>query len=136
MSDKKVVRVRDCMNSEFDTIDGMETVRAALSRLRNPENKCAIVNKAHDDDEYGMLALADVGRQVLARDRSPDRVNVYEVMKKPVISVHPDMDVRYCARLFEEYRLPRAAVVENGKVIGVIAFTHLVMRGMIRDGAL
>lgn len=136
MSDKKIVRVRDCMNTEFDTIDGMETVRSALSRLKNPENKCAIVNKAHDDDEFGMLALAEVGRQVLAKDRSPDRVNVYEVMKKPVISVHPDMDVRYCARLFEQYRLPRAAVVENGQVIGVIAFTHLVMRGMIRDGAL
>jgi Mg/Co/Ni transporter MgtE len=136
MSDKKIVRVRDCMNTEFDTIDGMETVRSALSRLRNPENKCAIVNKAHPDDEFGMLALADVGRQVLATDRSPDRVNVYEVMKKPVISVHPDMDVRYCARLFEQYRMSRAAVVENGQVIGVVAFTHLVMRGMIRDGAL
>lgn len=136
MNDKKIVRVRDCMNSDFDTIDGMETIRAALSRLRNPENKCAIVNKANDNDEFGMLMLADVGRQVLARDRSPDRVNVYEVMKKPVISVHPDMDVRYCARLFEQHRLPRAAVIENGQVVGVIAFTHLVMRGMIRDGAL
>lgn len=136
MSERKVVRVRDCMNSQVDRIDGMETIRAALSRLENPENKCAIVNKAHDDDEYGMLMLSDVGREVLAADRSPDRVNVYEVMRKPVISVHPDMDVRYCARLFQQHRLPRALVVENGVVVGVVAFTHLVMRGMIRDGAL
>lgn len=141
MSDKPIVTVRECMNTRFDVLDEMQTIREALTCLQNPENKCAIVQKRDEHDEYGLLSLADVGRQVLAQGRSPDRVNVYEVAQKPVISVHADMDVRYCARLFERHRLPRAPVVEqNGstgvEVIGIVAFTHLVMRGMIKHRAL
>ncbi len=75
--------------------------------------------------------LSDIARQVLAQDRAPDRVNIYEVMSKPVIAVHPDMDIRYCARLFGRFDLSRAPVVENREVIGIVSLTDLVMKGMV-----
>ena len=34
-----------------------------------------------------MVVLSDIARQVLAKDRAPDRVNIYEIMSKPVLSV-------------------------------------------------
>jgi CBS domain-containing protein len=46
-----------------------------------------------------------------------------------VIDVEPDMDIRYCARLFERFELTRAPVVESRKVVGIVSFTDLVMRG-------
>ncbi|MDH5660796.1 MAG: CBS domain-containing protein, partial [Gammaproteobacteria bacterium] len=64
---------------------------------------------------------------------APDRVNVYEVMAKPAISVNPDMDIRYCARLFENFGLSRAPVIECGKMVGIISFTDMVLRGMITE---
>jgi CBS domain-containing protein len=42
------------------------------------------------------------------------------------------MDIRYCARLFDHHRLSRAPVVDDDKVIGVVSFTDLVLRGMSR----
>jgi len=51
-------------------------------------------------------------------------------MAKPVITVDPEMDIRYCARLFERFELTRAPVVENGKVVGIASFTDLVLRGL------
>jgi CBS domain-containing protein len=74
--------------------------------------------------------VSDIGRRVLAQNRAPDRVNVYEIMAKPVVTVRPDMDIRYCARLFDEFNLSRAPVVENGEVVGIVSFTDLVLRGM------
>ena len=127
-----IVRVRDCMNTRFDVVDGMMTIHEVLSSLQHRENKAVIVAKRHEDDELGMLLLSEVGRKVLAENRSPERVNVYEIMSKPVVTVSPEMDYRYCARLFERYKLSRAPVVENGQVIGLVSFTQLVMRGMIR----
>lgn len=131
MSERKLVRVRDVMKQKYDMVDGMATVYDALKTMRHVETKCLVVDKRHDDDEYGILLISDIARKVLARDRSPERVNVYEVMAKPVISVDPLMDIRYCARLFERFHLSRAPVIEEGKVIGIVSFTDMVLNGLL-----
>jgi signal-transduction protein with cAMP-binding, CBS, and nucleotidyltransferase domain len=129
MSEIKVVRVADVMKSHFDMIDGKLTVADALNRMKHVETKTLIVDKRHDDDEYGIVLLSDIATHVLAVDRSPERVNVYEIMTKPVISVRPDMDIRYCARLFDRLGLSRAPVLRHGKVVGIVSFTDMVLRG-------
>lgn len=130
-TDKKIIRVRDVMKKDFDMIDGRITVMDALRTMKHVETKSLIVNKRHDDDEYGMVLISDIGKHVLAKDRSPDRVNVYEIMAKPLLSVNPDMDIRYCARYFESFGLSRAPVIENRKVIGIISFTDMVLKGLV-----
>ena len=132
MSKKAIVRVRDVMRPDFDLVDGMDTVADALRNSKHPGSKCFIVNIRHDDDEYGIVLLSDIAKHVLARDKSPDRVNIYEIMSKPVVSVGPDMDIRYCTRLFDNFGLSRAPVVEHKKVIGIVGYTDIVLRG-VRD---
>jgi predicted transcriptional regulator len=132
MNNKTIVRVRDVMRPEFDLIEGMDTVATALKNSKHPESKCFIVNMRHDNDEYGIVLLSDIAKFVIAKDKSPDRVNIYEIMSKPVVSVDPDMDIRYCTRLFETFGLSRAPVIDNRKVVGVIGYTDIVLRG-VRD---
>ena len=132
MNKKPIVRVRDVMKSDFDMVDGMDTVEDALRNSKHPESKCFIVNVRHDNDEYGIVLLSDIAKKVLARDKSPDRVNIYEIMSKPVVSVDPDMDIRYCTRLFDSFGLSRAPVVDHKKVIGIVGYTDIVLRG-VRD---
>ncbi len=129
MSERKVVRVRDVMKTSFDMVDGMTTVKDALETMQHVDTKSLIIDKRHDDDEYGMLLISDIARKVLALDKAPERVNVYEVMAKPVVSVNPEMDIRYCARLFDRFGLSRCPVVEGGKIIGIVSFTDMVLRG-------
>lgn len=130
---RKVVRVRDVMKSQFDMVDGMTTVADALRRMRHVETKCLIIDKRHADDEYGMLLISDIARHVIGKDRAPERINVYEVMAKPVITVDPEMDIRYCARLFDRFGLSRCPVVSGGKVLGIISFTDMVLRGLVDE---
>lgn len=131
MNEKKLVRVRDVMKRQFDTVEGMSTVSEALDTMQHVDTKTLIVKQRHADDEIGMVLLSDISRQVLAMDRAPDRVNIYEIMSKPVLTVHPDMDIRYCARLFGRFKLSRAPVVEGHEVIGIVSLTDLVMKGMV-----
>lgn len=130
--DHKIIRVRDVMKTDFDLVDGRMTVLDALNAMQHVETKSLIVNKRHDDDEYGMVLLSDIARLVLAKNRSPARVNVYEIMSKPLLPVDPDMHIRYCARYFTRFNLSRAPVIENRRVIGIVSFTDLVLKGLIQ----
>jgi CBS domain-containing protein len=130
MSEHTPVRVRDVMKSQFDLVDGIMTVSEALEKMKHVDTKALIVDKRHDNDEYGIVLLSDIARKVLAVDRSPDRVNIYEIMSKPVVSVDSDMDIRYCARLFDKFGLSRAPVVDGDKVLGIVSYTDMVLKGM------
>ncbi|ORU89462.1 MAG: histidine kinase [Cycloclasticus sp. symbiont of Poecilosclerida sp. M] len=130
MSDKKTIRVRDVMKTDFHTIDGKCTVTEAVREMKKHKISMLIVEKVHDNDEYGVINAGIIAKQVLAKNKAPERVNVYEINEKPLISVSPDMDIRYCSRLFARYGLMRAPVMENGKIVGVVSPIQLVLDGL------
>jgi len=122
--------VRDCMRTEVTEVDGRLDVLSALKIMKKVGATSLIVKRRDKHDEYGMLLFSDIAKKVIARDRSPERVNVYEVMAKPVLTVRPDMGIRYCARLFENFGISHAPVVENDKIVGIVSFYLLVLQGL------
>ena len=131
MNKKNVIKARDVMRANYLEVDGMTTVAEALSRMRADQSRAAIVKKRNENDAFGIVLLSDIAKLVLAKDRAPDRVNVYEIMSKPVIPIDPDMDVRYVARMFDQFGLSNAPVIENGQVIGVVSYSELVFEGLL-----
>jgi predicted transcriptional regulator len=126
------VRVRDVMTSNFQLVDGLITVEQAILLMKENSSRLLIVNKRDDNDEYGIVRFSDIARDVLSANRSPDRVNVYEVMTKPAVGVDPEMDIRYCARLFDRLRFSYAPVIDQGKVLGIVGYTELVLEGLAK----
>jgi predicted transcriptional regulator len=130
MKTSKRINVRDVMKTTFGSIDSTATVYEAIQEMKKHKTSVLVVNKRHEDDEYGILLVSDIGRKVLAKDRAPGRVNVYEIMIKPALCVEPNMDIRYCSRLFAKFNLVRALVVEDRRVIGTISPNRLVLHGL------
>jgi len=123
----KLVQVKDVMTANtYQIADGMMTVADGIKLAKEHNVNALIINKRNADDEYGLVLLADIAKEVLAKDRSPSRVNLYEIMAKPLISVLPEMDVRYCARLFERFSIHLAPVIENKEIIGMVDYTNMV----------
>lgn len=133
MSERKIVRARDVMSQDYAMVDGLITIREAINIFKDKQASVLLINKRNENDEYGILLLSDIAKKVLAQDRSPERVNVYEVMSKPVIGVDPQMDVRYCARLFDNFGLSNAPVLQNGEVVGVVGYNQIVLDGLLTE---
>jgi predicted transcriptional regulator len=130
MTGQKWGRVRDCMKKEVTEVDGRIDVLSAMKIMKKAGTTSLIVKRRDDGDEYGMLLFADIAKKVIGKDRSPERVNVYEIMAKPVLTVRPDMHIRYCARMFENFGINHAPVEENGKIIGMVSYYRLVLYGL------
>ncbi|MCH7503688.1 MAG: CBS domain-containing protein [Proteobacteria bacterium] len=130
MSAPTWVPVRQVMRADVTHVNGRINILEAMRIMKKVQATCLIVEKRHENDEYGMLLFSDVARQVIAKDRAPERVNVYEIMAKPVISVRPGMDIRYCARLFDSFGISHAPVIENDKVVGIVSYYLLVLEGL------
>lgn len=126
----EIILVKDVMKHKVDFVDGMKTVKEALQEMKHIETKTLIVNKRHEHDEWGMVVVSDISRKVLAADKSIERTNIYEIMTKPVVTIHQNMDIRYCARLFEQLGLSRAPVVKHGEIIGMVSHTDMVLKGL------
>lgn len=131
MIEKKVIKARDVMQEKHLLMDGMATVAEALQAMKEEHAEMVMVKKRSDNDAFGIVLLSDIAKRVLAKDRAAERVNVYEIMSKPVIPIDPDMDVRYVARMFDQFGLSNAPVIENGQVIGVVSYSELVFEGLL-----
>jgi predicted transcriptional regulator len=118
---------RDVMNQRYEVVDGLITVAEALTLMKDNGYRKVIIKKRDENDEYGMVQLSDIAHEVIAKNRSPERVNLYEIMIKPFISVRPEMNIKYCARLFERYGLNSAPVIENETIIGVVSHNDIVL---------
>ena len=108
----------------------MDTVADAFRRMHGADAHCMIVLRRDENDEFGLVLHTDIARKVIGPDRSPERVRIYEIMSKPVLSVHPGMNIRYASRMFERFRIRVAPVVEDGDVVGIVTDRDIVMLGL------
>ena len=125
---KRSIPVSEVMISELHTIDGLATVTEAVALMNRHSISSLVVERRHADDEAGFVDVASIAREVIAKNRVPDRVHVYEVMTKPVVSVPATMLVRYAARHLVTLGLTRALVVDQDReVIGMVTLRDLVI---------
>jgi len=128
MSDKPIIRVGEVMTHGVKTIGGMSTVREAMELMRQNRMSSLVVERRDSNDEYGLLEVYDIAKSVIAENKSPDRVNVYEIMSKPVLTVPEEMDTRYAVRLLVQFRLTRALVVDHERTPqGIVTLRDMVL---------
>lgn len=121
-------RVQDLMATELHTVDGLATVAEALRLLQREGVSSLVVARRGADDEVGLLEVGPVATEVVARNRAPDRVHVYEVMTKPVVTVPAPMLARYAVRLLADLGLSRAVVVNEARdAVGMVTLRDLVL---------
>ena len=131
MTNIKRICVKDVMKTEYGTINGDATAMEAINEMKRLQTAVLVVNKRDENDEYGLILVSDIAEQVLAKDRAPSRVNVYEIMTKPAICVDPDMDIRYCSRLMSALNLTRVLVVKDNELLGTVNPRALVLNGLV-----
>lgn len=128
MSGDVPMRVADLMSADVHSVDGLATVAEAMAVMRRHTISSLVVNRRDSDDEFGLLVVSDIAAQVIAANRAPERMHVYEVMSKPVLTLPSDMQARYATRLLVRLGLSRAIVVDHDRnLLGMATLRDLVL---------
>ncbi|MBL6928465.1 MAG: CBS domain-containing protein [Rhodospirillales bacterium] len=128
-------KVSDVMVPKVITIDGMATVKEAINTMKSTGVRSLVVGRRDESDEFGLLVISDIAKKVMAVDRAPERVNVYEIMSKPVLTLPAAMNIKYAVRLLVQFDLSRALVVNDAREpVGIITVRDLVLEHFIAEG--
>lgn len=117
---------QEIMTTMVVTIDGNETVAAAIQKIKDEGVRALVVERRSPDDAYGIITQRDICYNVLATDDDPADVKVHEIMSKPLVVVNKDLDVKYIARLMANMGLSRAPVIFDGKLQGIVSISDVV----------
>jgi predicted transcriptional regulator len=128
MSETPYTKIADVMTTSVHTIDRNATITDAITKIRETNVSSLIVEPHDEADEFGLLEITDIAREVIGKGRAPERVNVYEVVSKPVLTLPGEMNIKYAVRLLVNFKLSRALVVdENRKSCGIVTIRDMVL---------
>jgi len=131
MTEEKITKVMDVMTRDVITVEATATVHDAVRLMRRHHTSSLVVERRDEFDEYGLVAVTDIAGNVLGKNLSPERVNVYEVMSKPVITLAAEMNVVYAVRLLNRFKLTRALVIDHDRnPLGIVTLRDMVLRSL------
>ncbi len=128
MTEIPLIRVRELMTTSVFMIEAVAPVRQALAKMHEKGVSSLVIDKRAEHDEYAVVTITDIAAKVIAENKSLDRTDVWEVMRKPALAVDSEMDIRYAVRLLDRFGLSRALVVDHDRnLAGIITVRDMVL---------
>ena len=100
------------------------TVYEALEQMADKDIGALVVMDG--SDLVGLVSERDYARKVFLHGRSSREMKVHEIMSSPAVAVNPKTTVDECMRRITDERCRHLAVVEEGRVVGVVSIGDLV----------
>ena len=112
------VPVMEVMSRTPVVISPEDTIDRAAAVMRSKEIGSLFV--VEEGRPAGIVTERDIVTKVVAANRMPCDVKVRDIMTSPVVAIHPHEVVAEAARVMSDRKIRRLAVVDNGKLVGVI----------------
>ena len=121
------MKAADIMTTKVLTISNLATVAEAIAKMQDHRVRSLVVEPTDQDDAYGIITETDIVYNIIANQKDPETILVYQIMSKPCITVRPNFTLHQVARLFAETGIEKAPVVEQ-ELLGMISATDLIMK--------
>jgi len=128
MTTTPYIRVAEVMKREVRTVDPMSAVSEAMMTMSSSGVSSLVIERRDEKDEYGLIVITDIAKEVIGQNRAPERVNVYEIMSKPTLTLDADMDIKYAIRLLAQFGVSRGLVLDHERnLVGIVTQRDMVL---------
>jgi CBS domain-containing protein len=118
--------VHDAMTEDPRSIDQSASVVEAARLMRAEDIGSLPITDG--DKLVGMITDRDITTRVVADAADPQMTSVGDVYSRDLISVEPDEDLEDALRLMARHQVRRLPVVENGRLVGIVAQADIALR--------
>jgi CBS domain-containing protein len=125
-----VSKVREAMVPEPRTLDASAPASEAGELLARPEVRAIFV--CDDGRLQGVITRKTLVREVVAPGLDPKTTTVGQIAEEPYYTLDSDMPLEDAFHFLEEHDAERVPVVEDGRLVGVLA-RELVQRRLAED---
>jgi CBS domain-containing protein len=80
-----------------------------------------------DEQLVGMITDRGLTTRVVAEAADPKTTSVGDVYSRDIISVEPDKDLEEALQLMAHHQVRRLPVVENGRLVGIVAQADIAL---------
>jgi CBS domain-containing protein len=113
------VIVRDIMSRPPVTAGETDDASKVSKLMLQHDIGCVIVLDKSGKPS-GIITERDIVQRVAAKNILSSDVRATEVMSKPIVTISPGASVNDAAKLMNQRRIRRLAVIESGKLVGVL----------------
>jgi CBS domain-containing protein len=118
--------VRDAMTVDPRSIGrSVSVVEAALLMRQEDIGSLPITD---NEKLVGMITDRDITTRVVAAAADPKMTSVADVYSRDLVSVEPDDDLEAALGLMARHQVRRLPVVENGRLVGIVAQADIALR--------
>lgn len=125
LKDVRFAKASDVMHKNVVFVEGKATVADAIKTMRAKKVSSLVVNRRDHGDAWGIMTRKDVVNKIIDPGKDPAHVRVFEIMSKPLVTVSPGLQLKYCARLMNNTGIRRAVVFDGKDIIGMLSNTDI-----------
>jgi len=126
--------IRDAMTEDPHSIGTSASVVEAAQLMR--EQHIGSLPVTEDERLVGMITDRDIATRVVAESAMPDATSVGDVYSRDIISVEPNKDLDEALLLMARHQVRRLPVVENGRLVGMVAQADIALKQNAKTGEL
>jgi len=126
-----MLTVAEIMTTDVFTIRSSAKVVQAIALMQEKKVRSLIVEKASQNGAYGILTERDIVYKVTAKSADPFNIMVGEIMNTPCIVVEPTLSLSEVAKRFLDEGIQRAPVIKDGRLVGVVSITDIIIKSNI-----
>ncbi len=98
----------------------------AVAKLMTKHNIGCVLISDKAGNTVGIITERDIVQRVAAKNLLPSSITVGETMSKPVVTIQSGAGVNEAAKMMNHRKIRRLAVIENGKLVGVLTMKDIL----------
>ncbi len=127
------MKLKEIMSRDIASLSSDDTIERAAQLMK--QHNVGSIPICSQNKVVGIVTDRDITLRSVASGQNSMNHKVSEIMTSNPVVGNPDMDVHEATRIMSEKQIRRLPVVENNRLVGIVALGDISVEPTLQDNA-